>query len=1090
MADSTTLLFRFLGIDEGAGAQFDKMAAKTAMLGDTSKSAFSKMKALGLGVGVAGAAVAVASIKMASDFQRSMTLIQTQAGASAGEVKQFSKALLDMAGSVGTGPEQLATSLYHVYSTGLRGAAALKAVKVAAEGAKIGNADLEETTNALTSTIASGIKGAGNYSRAMGTLIAIVGSGDMKLSDLNEALGTGILTAAKVFNVSLNQVGAALATFGDNNIRGADAATKLRMTMQDLAKPAAHADQVLAQVGLTSAKLRNDLAQGGLTKALTDLKNHMDAAGITAGKVGPFIENAFTKKAGVGLAILIEQMGRYNQKLAEGAAGAKNFGSDWQATTHTLAFALDRLKAEAQAAMISLGTRLLPAVTHIADVLGRDLPGAIARAQQILQPFEQIVGGALVTAFRTLGVVIKAAATVLSGIADVLSKNRALFTDLAVAVAGMWLAFKGFTIAKTALSALDALFGRVAARISSAGSAMTEFGAGIRGMSIASASGGLVMTGLGAALIGLTYNWQKSAAAAARAKEITQGYYQTLQQTKGAINNLVIAQVTSNLATQGTYEYARKLHVPLTLVTQAALGTAGAYKKLTQATSDPLLIGAAKEQAAGLRDASSQYKVGTQQAKVNAVATRENASAQAQSQLALRATANAAKQYAAALKQLRTDLQNLINTEISQMQTEDGFKEGLLQLRQQVKSNGDSLSTNTQKGLQNRDMLLSVLSSAEKAAEGSKHYGSALLANVAQFQAFAAKAGFSKGQVDNLLRSMNLMPRQIRTRLEVDTQGAIDAINNASIAFGVAGANAGAAYSAAFRASLRIRSPSKVFYQYGIWIVEGLIKGVKSYQVRAVSVAKELALGFISGWKNGTASLKDALVSPVQNVLERLTTVVDNAISRQQAALKKAQSNLKSLLNARASAISQLSGNISSAADLSGLFGTDANGNPTTANINAFLGGQAKQIENFAKDLKWGARHGLSNALLSEIANLGAVQGDAVLKEFMTGQASIRAANQSEAAIQRYSRAAATTVEDKIYAKAVAKDRKAVQENSRRLHELTLQLHRLERQAARAASVDVTINAKTGRPVVDKRFVDEIIKAIRRAERIAGRKLL
>jgi hypothetical protein len=37
--------------------------------------------------------------------------------------------------------------------------------------------------------------------------------------------------------VSLTEVGAALAVFGDNNVRGAEAATQLRMAIMALAKP-------------------------------------------------------------------------------------------------------------------------------------------------------------------------------------------------------------------------------------------------------------------------------------------------------------------------------------------------------------------------------------------------------------------------------------------------------------------------------------------------------------------------------------------------------------------------------------------------------------------------------------------------------------------------------------------------------------------------------------------------------------------------------------------------------------------------------------------------------------------------------------
>ena len=54
----------------------------------------------------------------------------------------------------------------------------------------------------------------------MGALNAIVGAGDMKMQDLAEAMGTGMVAVVKGYGLSLKDVGAALATFGDNNIRG------------------------------------------------------------------------------------------------------------------------------------------------------------------------------------------------------------------------------------------------------------------------------------------------------------------------------------------------------------------------------------------------------------------------------------------------------------------------------------------------------------------------------------------------------------------------------------------------------------------------------------------------------------------------------------------------------------------------------------------------------------------------------------------------------------------------------------------------------------------------------------------------------
>ena len=238
--------------------------------------------------------------KEAGDFQQKMLMIKTNAGASASEVKSMSAAVLAMAGPLATSPDQLADALYHVEQNGLRGKDALDALKVGAMGAKIGMADVEDTTNTMTIAMASGIHGVKNLQQAMGFMIATVGTGDMRLKDLNEALSGGILSTAKGFGVSLRDVAAVLATLGDNGIRGANAATALRMTMMGFAAPAKGGADALRSVGLGMTDLRDAMEKHGLVYAMNDLSQHMTAAGVTGGRVGAFITQAFGKRAGAG----------------------------------------------------------------------------------------------------------------------------------------------------------------------------------------------------------------------------------------------------------------------------------------------------------------------------------------------------------------------------------------------------------------------------------------------------------------------------------------------------------------------------------------------------------------------------------------------------------------------------------------------------------------------------------------------------------------------------------------------------------------------------------------------------------------------
>lgn len=370
---------------DGAAAATDRASASMDVAGKSSEKNAGLLGTLSSHLGeivVAAGLVdlAVKSAKAAAQFQSSMILIQTQAGASAAEVKKMSSAILDLAGPVAQAPEALANSLYHVESVGLRGAAALNVVKLAAEGAKVGHADLEQTTNALTAAFASGIPGVQNMSQAMGALNATVGAGDMKMSDLNDAMSTGLLVTVKQYGLTMNDVGAALADFGDNNIRGADAATKLRMAVQAFAAPMKAGAASFEKLGLSTTQLATDMQKGGLNLALTDLVNHLNKAGDTGTKAGQILTDMFGKKAGSGVLTLVGTYSRFEQKLGQVKSGADNFAADWQATTDTVTFQWDRLKDGMQALEIELGTKLLPVANKLAGEIGNGLTKAVKTA--------------------------------------------------------------------------------------------------------------------------------------------------------------------------------------------------------------------------------------------------------------------------------------------------------------------------------------------------------------------------------------------------------------------------------------------------------------------------------------------------------------------------------------------------------------------------------------------------------------------------------------------------------------------------------------------------------------------------------------
>src|SRR5258708_2348028 len=261
-------------------------------------------KDIKLGLAAAGVALAANGVRMAVQFQSDVKLLTTQAGVAQKQMGTLTKGVLDLAGQVGFSPDSLSQALFHIESNfsslGITGPRALKLLKVAAQGAAVGHADLVDVTNALGAAEASGIKGVRNFGQAMGILNAIVGSGDMHMQDLAEALGTGALAAVKQYGVSIKDAGAALAAVGDNSIRGAHAGTALRVAVQSLSVPTSAGVKLLGSLGIKSSQLAGDLQKGGLKLALEDLTKHFQKAGVTGAKMGQIVTAAFGKKAALG----------------------------------------------------------------------------------------------------------------------------------------------------------------------------------------------------------------------------------------------------------------------------------------------------------------------------------------------------------------------------------------------------------------------------------------------------------------------------------------------------------------------------------------------------------------------------------------------------------------------------------------------------------------------------------------------------------------------------------------------------------------------------------------------------------------------
>lgn len=344
-----------------AAASSDALAAADAKRAASVTLVNRAMAGLGLVVVAAG----VESIKMSMEFNKQLEMVHTQAGASQAEVNSMRTSILNLKG-VTQGPTELAEGLFHLESVGLRGAKALHALETAAHGATVGNANLEDVTTALGAAWIANVKGGGDLNHVMSVLNATVGAGNMHMEQLVQALGTGILPAAKLAGLSIQQVGAALAVLSDQGYAPSSAAAQLGTALHFLYAPSTKAKGALESLGLSQEILVNKLSgPNGALEALKALRDHLANVGGHAAqleKLGEILPGG----RGRVLLTLLEQLDRLELKQHQVESTSGQFGQDVEAS---MALPANRIKAawsSVQKEMVKFGETMEgPAATAL-----------------------------------------------------------------------------------------------------------------------------------------------------------------------------------------------------------------------------------------------------------------------------------------------------------------------------------------------------------------------------------------------------------------------------------------------------------------------------------------------------------------------------------------------------------------------------------------------------------------------------------------------------------------------------------------------------------------------------------------------------
>ncbi len=419
---------------KGFQSGLDKMSKSMARFGrQTQKLGKSITRNFSVPFALAGGA----AVKMAADFDTSLTKIRTLVGASESQVNQFRESVLELSGTTAQAPKDLADGLFFLTSAGLKGANAMETLEQVSKGVAIGlgeQTDLAKVAGAAQNAYGQDVLSA---SDALDTFAAMVKTGMFESSELAKVLGKEAGFAASL-GISFEELGAFISTYTRTTGDATSATVGISGVMMAFTKQTDKGEQALAGINMTYASLKEMLGEQGLQKTLIHLRDRFAEENI---ELSEFFSKSQSLKGVIN--VLGSQTGEYINILDDLKKSTGFVNDGFAIVEETVGFKLQKAFNEFKLAMMDLGVALLPVANKVIDFVTKLTSAFKSLSPQAKQSIATIAAG-----FAVSGPLMIGFGMVLSSISKIqkslliLSRNPYM-AALGVAITGVTLAISG-----------------------------------------------------------------------------------------------------------------------------------------------------------------------------------------------------------------------------------------------------------------------------------------------------------------------------------------------------------------------------------------------------------------------------------------------------------------------------------------------------------------------------------------------------------------------------------------------------------------------------------------------------------------------
>ena len=359
--------------------------------------------------GLAMGALAVAAVKMANEYNKSLTNIKALVGVSSESVDLFSEDLRELSSSVAKTSTELADGLYFVTSAGQRGSQAFKTLEIASKASAVGLGETKIVAGLMTSAIEA--YGSANITAAEAAdkLTAAIRLGKLEGHNLAPVMGR-LLPMASELGVEFDELAGSIAYLSRIGLTASEATTVMRGTLAKLVRPTELAENAMKRWGITYEEVARTAEDEGLLDALLLI---YEKAGSRQ-QLGKYFEDV---EALNGILALVANNGENAREVIEGVSNAAGELDDaFRTTSSSTAFKVQQGLTDLKESMLSIGQvlleTLLPAFTTVAATIKK----VVTVFASIPAPVKNAVIGitGISTAMLALIPVVKGAITVVT----------------------------------------------------------------------------------------------------------------------------------------------------------------------------------------------------------------------------------------------------------------------------------------------------------------------------------------------------------------------------------------------------------------------------------------------------------------------------------------------------------------------------------------------------------------------------------------------------------------------------------------------------------------------------------------------------